>query len=278
MKNEFKNPFAYIVLILGLIITTTPMMYLVGTSFKSNITLYDYPPKLFPSLKDLSLANYVEILIKESFYRNLLNSMMVTVLTVILAALISSAMAYCIARYSFPGKNLLFSIIMATMIIPGLALIVPQYELASWLHITRKLFGLVPVYVAWVIPFSTFMIKGFVENIPRDFDDAVNIDGGNVFTIYRIIIVPLASPAIASVSIFNFLSAWEEFPWAMLTITEASKRTFPSAIVQYFGAHNFTQWGYVFAMSVVSLVPILIFFIALQKYFIQGLSAGAIKG
>lgn len=278
MEKRFKNVFAYVILTLGLFVSATPMMYLVGTSFKSNITLYDYPPKLFPALKDLSFANYVEILIKENFYRNLLNSLMVTICTVVLAALISSAMAYCIARYNFPGKNLLFSVIMGTMIIPGLALIIPQYELASWLHITQKLFGLVPVYVAWVIPFSTFMIKGFVENIPRDFDDAVNIDGGNVFTIYRVVILPLASPAIAAVSIFNFLSAWEEFPWAMLTITEASERTFPAAIVQYFGAHNFTQWGYVFAMSVVSLIPIILFFIALQKYFIEGLSAGAIKG
>ena len=278
VKNRFSAFLAYLMLILGLFITIAPMIYLLSTSFKPNVLLYEYPPRFFPALKDLSFENYVEILIRESFYRNLLNSGIVTVCTVILAAFISSAMAFCIARFNFPGKNLLFFIIMATMIIPGLALIVPLYELASWLHITKKLLGLIPVYAAWVIPFSTFMIKGFIENISRDFDDAVNIDGGSIFTIYRIIILPLASPAIAAVSIFNFLTAWEEYPWALLTITEASQRTFPIAISQYFAAHNFTQWGFVFAMSVVSLVPIIIFYISLQKYFIVGLSAGAIKG
>lgn len=128
------------------------------------------------------------------------------------------------------------------------------------------------------IPFSTFMMKGYIESIPRDYDEAVYMDGGSVFTVFFKVICPLASPAIASVSIFNFLTAWEEFPWAMTVINDNAKRTLPIAISGFFGQHQFTQWGYVFAMSVASLVPVLIVFICCQKYFVSGLQAGGIKG
>lgn len=99
------------------------------------------------------------------------------------------------------------------MIIPGTTLIVPQYELAVKLKVINNLWGLIPFYVAWVIPYSTFMIKGFVENVPKELDEAIYMDGGGVFTVFFRIVFPLAKPGIASVSIFNFLTAWEEFPW-----------------------------------------------------------------
>lgn len=133
------------------------------------------------------------------------------------------------------------------MIIPGTTLIITQYQLASFFKLTNKLLGLVPFYVAWVIPFSTFMIKGYIESIPREFDEAVYMDGGSVFTVFFKVICPLASPAIASVSIFNFLTAWEEFPWALTVLNDTQKRTLPIAISGFFGQHQFTQWGYVFA-------------------------------
>ena len=164
------------------------------------------------------------------------------------------------------------------MIIPGTTLIIPQFQLASFFGITNSLTGLIPFYVAWVIPFSTFMIKSYIESIPREFDEAAYADGGSVFTVFFRIILPLASPAIASVSIFNFLTAWEEFTWAMTVINDNAKRTLPIAISGFFGQHQFTQWGYVFAMSVASLVPVLIVFILCQKYFVSGLQAGGLKG
>jgi multiple sugar transport system permease protein len=164
------------------------------------------------------------------------------------------------------------------MIIPGTTLIVPQYELAVKFKVLNSLSGLVPFYVAWVIPFSTFMIKGFMENIPKDFDEAVYIDGGSVYTVFFKIAFPLASPAVASVSIFNFLTAWEEYPWANIVISDNVKRTLPIAISGFFGQHQFTQWGYVFALSALSLMPVILVFIFFQKYFISGLTSGGIKG
>ena len=204
--------------------------------------------------------------------------MVVSVATVALSAIVASALGFCIARFPFPGRKALFAFIILTMIIPGTTMIVPQYELAVKLGTLNSIHGLIPFYVAWVIPYSTFMIKGFVENIPKELDEATFMDGGSVWTVYKNVAIPLAKPGIASVSIFNFLTAWEEFPWANTVINDDLKRTLPIAISGFFGQHQFTQWGYVFALSVLSLIPILIVFISCQRFFVQGLTAGSVKG
>lgn len=268
----------HLFLISALIIVVLPMVYMISTSLKPNGALYEYPPRFLPGLKEITLENYSYVLGQGKFYVNFLNSFFVAVCSVFLAALIASALGYVIARFSFPGRNFLFSFIVLTMIIPGLTLIIPQYQLAVKLNVINSLAGLIPFYTAWTIPYSTFMIKGFVENIPRELDEATYMDGGSVFTVFLKIIIPLAKPGIASVSIFNFLTAWEEFPWANTVINDNLKRTIPIAISGFFGQHQFTQWGYVFALSVFSLLPILIVFIFCQKFFVAGLTSGSVKG
>lgn len=268
----------HIILLTGLIIVVLPMVYMVSTSLKPNGALYEYPPKFLPALDEITLENYQYILGQGKFYINFLNSAFVSIVSVLGTALVASALGYVIARFQFPGKKILFSFIILTMIIPGMTLIVPQYELAVKLKTINSLRGLIPFYVAWTIPYSTFMIKGFVENIPRELDEAIYMDGGSVFTVFSKVIIPLAKPGIASVSIFNFLTAWEEFPWANTVINDNLKRTLPIAISGFFGQHQFTQWGYVFALSVFSLLPILLVFIFCQKFFVAGLTTGSVKG
>lgn len=277
-KRNITNAVKYLLLVLGGGVSVMPMIYMISTSLKPNGALYEFPPRFFPFADELTIENYQYIFQQEKFYLNFLNSAAVTLLTVVIAAFVATALAFCLARFRFPGRKLLFGLVIGTMIIPGTTLIITQYQLATLLKLTNKLFGLVPFYVAWVIPFSTFMIKGYIESIPRDFDEAVYMDGGSVFTVFFKVICPLASPAISSVSIFNFLTAWEEFPWAMTVINDNAKRTLPIAISGFFGQHQFTQWGYVFAMSVASLIPVLIVFICCQKYFVSGLQTGGIKG
>ena len=277
-KKTLTQLILHILLILGMVIVVLPMVYMVSTALKPNGALYSYPPKFFPTLKELTIENFQYILGQSKFFINFLNSMFVSVLSVVLAAAIASALGFVIARFNFRGKKFLFGFIILTMIIPGTTLIVPQYELAVKLHTINTLGGLIPFYVAWTIPYSTFMIKGFVENIPRELDEAIYIDGGSVFTVYIHMALPLAKAGIASVSIFNFLTAWEEFPWANTVITDNLKRTLPIAISGFFGEHQFTQWGYVFALSVFSLLPILIVFICCQRFFVAGLTTGSVKG
>jgi len=281
MKHKKNLPayFAlYILLAVGAAISILPMVYMINISLKPNGALFEYPPKFFPTIAEITFENYVYIFGQEKFYLNFLNSIAVSLATVIISAIVAAALAFCFARFNFIGKRFFFAFIIFTMIIPGTTLIVPQYELAVKFKVLNSLSGLVPFYVAWVIPFSTFMIKGFIENIPKDFDEAVYIDGGSVYTVFFKIALPLASPAVASVSIFNFLTAWEEYPWANIVISDNVKRTLPIAISGFFGQHQFTQWGYVFALSALSLMPVILVFIFFQKYFISGLTSGGIKG
>ena len=272
------NAGKYLLLLIGGAVSVMPMIYMLSTSLRPNGALYEFPPHFFPRLSEITFENYQYIFTQEKFYLNFLNSVLVAIITIVLAAFVATALAYCLARFRFPGRNLLFALVIGMMIIPGTTLIIPQYQLATFFKLTNKLAGLIPFYVAWVIPFSTFMIKSYIEGIPKEYDEAVYADGGSVFTVFFRIILPLSSPAIASVSIFNFLTSWEEFTWAMTVINDNAKRTLPIAISGFFGQHQFTQWGYVFAMSMASLVPVLIVFICCQKFFVSGLQAGGLKG
>lgn len=277
-KKTMQQIILHIIILAGLAIVVMPMLYMISTSLKPNGALYEYPPRFLPKLQEITLENYKYILGQGKFYMNFLNSVIVSVSAVLITAVVASALGFVLARFNFPGKKFLFAFIVLTMIIPGLTLIVPQYELAVNLKLINSLVGLIPFYVAWTIPYSSFMIKGFVEGLPEELDEATYIDGGSVFTVFSKIIIPLARPGIASVSIFNFLTAWEEFPWANTVINDNLKRTLPIAISGFFGEHQFTQWGYVFALSVFSLLPILIVFISCQKFFVSGLTTGSVKG
>lgn len=278
IRKLHANILRYLALAAGTIICTLPMIYMISTSLRPNGALYEYPPRFFPKWEALTIENYQYILSQSKFYLNFLNSVFVSLSSVALAAVVSSAMAFVMGKFHFRGKKLLFGFIILTMIIPGTTMIVPQFELATHLGFVNKLWGLIPFYVAWVIPFSTFMIKGFMEGIPEEITEATYIDGASVLTVYTRIALPLAAPAIASVSIFNFLTAWEEYPWANTVINDNELRTLPIAIAGFFGQHQFTQWGYVFAMSVLTLIPVVIVFITCQRFFVQGLTSGSVKG
>ena len=278
LRRLRANILRYLLLAAGTVICVLPMVYMISTSLRPNGALYEYPPRFFPRWEALTLENYEYILSQSKFYLNFLNSVFVSLSSVALAAAVSSAMAFVMGKFHFRGKKLLFGFIILTMIIPGTTMIVPQFELATHLGLVNRLWGLIPFYVAWVIPFSTFMIKGFMEGIPDEITEATYIDGASVWTVYTRISLPLAAPAIASVSIFNFLTAWEEYPWAKTVINDNELRTLPIAIAGFFGQHQFTQWGYVFAMSVMTLIPVVIVFITCQRFFVQGLTAGGVKG
>lgn len=278
VRNLRANIVRYLLLALGTVICTLPMIYMISTSLRPNGALYEYPPRFFPKWEAVTLENYQYILSQSKFYLNFLNSVFVSLTSVALAALVASAMAFVMGKFHFRGKKLLFGFIILTMIIPGTTMIVPQFELATHLGLVNRLEGLIPFYVAWVIPFSTFMIKGFMEGIPDEITEATYIDGASVMTVYWKIAMPLAAPGIASVSIFNFLTAWEEYPWANTVINDNDLRTLPIAIAGFFGQHQFTQWGYVFAMSVLTLIPVVAVFITCQRFFVQGLTSGSVKG
>lgn len=268
----------YILLLAGVLIMVLPMVYMITSSLRPNNMTFSYPPQIIPHVSQLTLVNYRYVLFKQPFLQYLMNTLFVALASTALSSIISSMLGYCISRFRFPGRNMFYGAIITIMLIPGLALLVPQFELAVTFKLVDSLWGVILFYTAWVIPFSTFLIKGYIDNIPKELDEATYMDGGTVFTIYRRVMLPMASPSIAAISIFNFLFPFEELGWSQTILKTDQIRTLPVAITQFFQAHNRTDWGYVFAMTSLSMIPVIILYLLLQRYFISGLSSGAIKG
>lgn len=272
-ERIFRN-IAYILLICGVVITLVPFIYMISASFKSQIYTFEYPPRLIP--RDPTLENYIKALGKDLFGRNLLNSFFVATATTISTVFISSLMAYAFSRMQFPGKEVFFYILLLGMMIPPVMLIIPQFIIAKNLHLLDSLWGLIVVYVSVTLSMQTFLLRSFFETIPRELEEAVLVDGGTRWDIFRKIILPLSKPGLAVVAIFTFLYAWDEFPWAHVAIREGSRRTLPVAIA-LFQSQYLTQWGLLFAATTVASIPVIIVFVIFQRYFIQGVVTSGLK-
>ncbi len=264
----------YLLLIAGLVIMLVPFAYMVGTSFMPGAYVLQTPPIFIPPHP--TLDNYVQAWNDNNFGRAFFNSVVVACSATALNVGLAATLAFAFARYRFPGRDLLFYGMLATMMVPSLVLIIPQFVLASRLHLTNSRTGLILVYAAGMA-FSVFLLRGFFEELPQELLDAAAIDGCGVFRTFWRIALPLARPALAAATIFSFLGNWDEFTWAVTSINDADLYTLPIAIQQYQGQHS-TQWGIVFAASVLAVIPVVMVFLVFQRHFVRGVSAGAVKG
>lgn len=259
---------------LGACLMIGPFLYMLGTSFKPNAYVLEIPPQLVPS--DPTTENYTTAWGSNNFGRYFLNSLYVAVSTTIAVLLVSSMMAYAFARFEFFGKRLAFALLLAGLMIPGIVLIVPQFVLATNLRLLDSLNGLVLFYAGGAVAFTTFLLRGFFERVPRALDEAMTIDGAGPVRKFVSLYVPLARPALATAGIFSFLGAWDEFVWALTVIDDPAKRTLPIAIAAFQGQHS-TEWGLVFAAATIAVVPVIAVYVAGQRQFIAGIAAGAVK-
>lgn len=267
--------FRYVVLVAGAVIMVTPFVYLLSTSFKAQAYVLTIPPEFIPN--PATTSNYEQVLTSHNFGLYFLNSTVVAVVSTALSVLISSMMAFAFARFTFRGRELIFRVLLIGLIVPAMMLIVPQFVLAKQLHLLDSLAGLIVFYVAGTLALNTFLLRGFFEAIPAELDQAMQIDGASAWSRYWRLALPLAKPALATATIFTFLANWDEFAWALTIITDQDKLTLPVAI-QLFQGQNATQWGLVFAASAIAIIPVIIVFLVFQRYFVQGLTAGAVKG
>ncbi len=274
-RHPASGVLRHVLLIVGALIMLTPFVYMVSTSFKSQAYVLTIPPQFVPD--PATLDNYVQVLTTQNFAAYFMNSVVVALTSTVISVLISSMMAYAFARFRFPGRELLFRLVLVGLMVPAMMLIIPQFILAKQLGLIDSLQGLIVFYVAASISLNTFLLRSFFASIPGELDDAMQVDGANAWTRYWRLVMPLSTPALATTTIFTFLATWDEFAWALTIINDPSKRTLPLAI-QLFQGQNATQWGLVFAASVVAVVPVIVVFLIFQKYFVQGLTSGAVKG
>lgn len=264
----------YGVLLVGAFLMLAPFLYMIGTSFKPHAFVLELPPRFIPA--EPTLDNYIRALTTNNFGRYFLNSLLVATSSTVTIIVLSALLAYAFARWDFPGRQFLFYTMLGTMMIPTLVLIIPQFVLARNLHLLDSLWGLVVVYSAGTA-FNMFLLRGFFEEIPQDLFDAALIDGAGPFRTFWSIALPLARPALAAVAIFSFLGAWDEFTWALTAINDPDLYTLPIALRLFQQQHG-TEWGLVFAASMIAVVPVVVIFVIFQRQFIKGVMSGAIKG
>ncbi|MCO5182165.1 MAG: carbohydrate ABC transporter permease [Candidatus Promineofilum sp.] len=236
---------------------------------------------------ELTTANYERVFTDSNFVRYMLNSIFLTAVTIILALTVNSMAAYALSRLKWPGQKLILSIIIATLIIPGQATIMPLLLLVSRLPtlsfedgvaITQ---GWLDTYYVLVIPFivgaySIFLFYQFFQEIPKDFDEAALVDGASRFQIFYRIIVPISLPVFASVAILTFISSWNSFLWPTMTIQSDELRPVMVGLLFFF--QRDTQWGEVMAYTTMITIPVLIFFFIFQSAFVKSLASSGVKG
>lgn len=257
------------------LIMLVPFALMVSTAFKPHAYVLEIPPKLIPDVP--TLDNFVEALTTNDFGRYFANSVVVSVSSTVISVTLASMLAFAFARYEFPGRRVLFGALLFTIMVPGLVLLIPQFVLARNLGLLNSLFGLVVVYSVLNLGLNTFLLRGFFASMPKEVFDAAEVDGAGPWRIFRTVALPLAKPGLATITIFSFLAAWDEFTWAIVTLSDRELYTLPVAI-RLFQRANGTEWGLVFAASLIALAPVLVLFVALQRHVVSGAFQGATKG
>jgi ABC-type glycerol-3-phosphate transport system permease component len=266
---------AFVVAVAFALVMLAPFALMVSTAFKEHAYVLEIPPKLIPDAP--TLDNFTEALTTNDFGRYFLNSVFVATASTIASVTLASMLAFVFARYEFPGRRVLFGALLFTIMVPGLVLLIPQFVLARNLGLLNSLWGLIIVYAVLNMGLNTFLLRGAFAAMPAEVFDAAQVDGAGPFRIYRSVALPLVRPVLATVTIFSFLAAWDEFTWAIVTLSDRELYTLPVAI-RLFQRANGTEWGLVFAASLIALAPVLILFVALQRHIVSGAFQGATKG
>ncbi|PIO97996.1 carbohydrate ABC transporter permease [Pleomorphomonas carboxyditropha] len=252
-----------------------PLFWLLKVSVTPTSLLYTEGIRLWPSRA--SLEHYAFVLTHSSFPTFFLNSTIVSASTAVIVTIVAALAGYAMSRFVFRGKYWIVGLLLLTQMFPLVMLIAPMFKMLSPLGLTNSLTGLVIVYVAFNVPFATFLMQSFFDGIPKDLEDAAMIDGATRFTAFRQIILPLTLPGIAATLGFVFTAAWSELLFALMLISGNQATTFPVGLLSFVSKFS-VDFGQMMAAGVLALIPACLFFLLIQRYLVQGLTAGAVKG
>lgn len=269
------NAVAYAVFLLTVLFFIGPLLWLTSMSFKGPAEVFAYPPRWIPAR--LSLQNYWFVLRSTQVPLFLMNSFKVALVSTGLILLVAVPAAFGFSRFRFRGKTAALMSIMAFQMISPIVIVVPIYKLMLSLGLHDTHLGLILLYVGIQVPFSVWLLKGFFDTIPRSLDESALIDGCNRLTALLYVLLPVALPGLAAAVIFNFVFAWSEFIMALITLNSQELLTLSIGIFNFQSGYG-TQWHLIAATALLGILPVIILYVLLQRFFIAGLTAGAIKG
>ena len=274
LKSLSARIVLYIILLIHSVIVVFPIYLIIVSSSKYNkeifLNPYGFPAKFI-------FTNYTKLFVASNYHLYFRNSIVVTVSSIILILILSSFVAYVLAKYKFALNKTIYFYFLAGMVIPIKLGTINIVQIFSKLHLFDNLLSLIIIYTVMGIPLGVFILTAFIEEVPEELSNAARIDGCSEYGIFFRIVVPLIKPALSAVAIINILPIWNDF-WFPLVLTRSDNlRTLPLVTAMFFGQFE-TQWGIIFAVLSVSSLPLIIFYLIISKQFIKGLSEGAFKG
>ncbi|MGK7891004.1 MAG: carbohydrate ABC transporter permease [Leptolyngbyaceae cyanobacterium] len=263
-------------LVLGAIafLMLLPLLWLVSTAFKSPTEdIFQFPPQLLP--QSPTLQNFVKVWQTNPFGRYLFNSILVAILTVSLNLLVCSLAAYPLARLDFRGRDSLFTLIVATILIPFQIVMIPLYILAVNLGLRNSYLGL--IFPAIASAFGIFLLRQAFQEVPKELEEAAHIDGCSELGIWWFVMLPSVRPALVTLAIFVFIGAWSDFLWPLILLDQPEYYTLPLGVAKLAGAFSL-DWRLIAAGSVISIAPIWAFFLVMQRYIVPTETSSGVKG
>ncbi|MBC2264364.1 carbohydrate ABC transporter permease [Listeria booriae] len=267
-----KKVFTYTIIVLGGVIMVLPFIWMVSTAFKSGAANMVLPPQFIPD--EPTWSNFERVFEMFPMLQFLVNSIVIAIVTTVGQMLFCSMAAYAFARIEFWGRDKLFLLYLATMMVPAQVTMIPQF-------ILMKQLGWLDSYTGLIVPglfgvFGTFLLRQAFMGIPKELDEAVFMDGGNHFTVFRKVILPLAKPTFATLGILTFMQSWNSYLWPLIVTSSQEMATLPLGLSLLQGRYG-TDFGLMMAGVLISVIPILAVYLFAQKYFIQGMTMSGMK-
>ena len=253
-----------------------PVFWMISTAFKSNDQIVSLTPTWLPLHP--TLQHFRDAIAKPFFWVDVKNSLIVVSVTVALAIVLAFLAAIGLARYGFSGRKLFIMLVIGIQMLPQAGLIIPLYVVLARYHEVNALAGLTLTYMTFVLPFAVWTLRGFLIGIPKELEEAAMVDGSTRLGVFLKILLPLMGPGLVATSVFVFITTWNEYIFARVLLNDQSKQTVTVWLSYFYGSSRHTDWGALMAASTLTAIPVVIFFLIVQRKIAFGLTQGAVRG
>jgi N,N'-diacetylchitobiose transport system permease protein len=258
------------------VVMVFPVFWMVSTAFKPADEVNSQTPTWFSGHP--TLQHFADAIHKPFFWDSVKNSVIIVLIAVAISMVLAFLAAVALAKYRFTGRNLFIVLMIGIQMLPGAGLIIPLYVVLARYHQVDTLTGVIVVYISAVLPFSVWTLRGFILGIPKELEEAAMVDGSTRLGAFARILLPLVAPGLVATSVFAFITSWNEYIFARILLNDQSKQTVTVWLSYFLGTSRNTDWGALMAASTLTAIPVVVFFLLVQRRIAFGLTAGAVKG